>query len=183
MMPILANLGTRAGEVCSDFRKGRLMKRMSVALLFLCFMPSAWAQPTSASIRIEHAWARATPRSARTGAVYMTIANSGAADDRIIAAASPVAAKVELHREFEDKGIMKMRPLASLDVKAKGVTMLAPGGVHLMLTGLKHPLDEGQSFPLSVTFEKAGRIDTMVVIEKAGAMGETPGMNKPGMKM
>ena len=68
-----------------------------------------------------------------------------------------------------------MRPVSTIDVKPKGQTMLKPGGLHVMLIGLKQPLKQGESFPLTLTFEKAGELDVSVVVEKAGAMG--------GMKM
>jgi periplasmic copper chaperone A len=65
---------------------------------------------------------------------------------------------VQLHIEINDNGIMKMRPLKSTS-KANGKATLAPGGMHFMLIGLKHHLKDGQSFPLTLTFEKAGKID------------------------
>jgi copper(I)-binding protein len=134
---------------------------------------AAAASAESASVQVDHPWSRAS--TGRTGAVYMTIKNSGASDDKLVAAASPVAGKVELHIEMMDNGVMKMRPLPSIDVKANGETMLKPGGMHVMLIGLKHPLKQGETFPLTLTFEKAGKVDVTVTIEKAGSMG--------GMKM
>src|SRR5207302_11463713 len=121
-----------------------------------------------------------------TGVAYLTIVNTGTADDRLIAAATPVAEKAEPHSTVTENGVMKMRPVQAVDVKAGGKAELKPGGLHLMLTGLKAPLKEGGTFPLTLTFEKAGAIETMVKIEKAGAMGGAgmPGMSMPpGMKM
>jgi copper(I)-binding protein len=80
---------------------------------------------------------------------------------------------------------MKMRPLPAVDIKAGGQAELKPGGMHIMLVGLAAPLKEGQTFPLTLTFEKAGKVEVTVTVEKAGAMGDRamPGMKMPGMKM
>jgi copper(I)-binding protein len=127
-----------------------------------------------ATIDIDHPWARASM--GKTGAVYLTIRNSAATDDRLVGAASPIADKAQLHSETNDNGVMKMRPLAAIDVKAKGQATLKPGGMHLMLIGLKQPLKAGDSFPLTLTFEHAGTIDVTVAVRKAGSMDDMPGM-------
>ena len=145
------------------------MLRRLWRVLILCLTLSAAAHAQTAGIQIEHPWARAS--GGQTGVVYLTIKNAGAADDRLVAAASPVAAKSELHITINDNGVMKMRPLSAIDVKAGSEIVLKPTGMHLMLMGLKQPLKEGQSFPLTLTFEKAGKVDTVVIIEKAGSAG------------
>ena len=153
-----------------------MTRMLSLTLgLMLCLATAALAQ--SGPIAVTDAWARVSNVS--TGAVYLTIVNSGGADDKLIAVASPIAAKVQMHTEIDDNGIMRMRPLPSLDVKAHGKAILAPGGKHLMLTGLKHHLTAGQTFPLTLTFAKAGKIDVTVAVKKAGATGDSMG----GMKM
>ena len=58
---------------------------------------------------------------------------------------------------------------------------LKPGGAHIMLMGLNQPLQAGQSFPLTLTFEKAGQREVSVAVEKPGAMG--PGGHAGGMQM
>ena len=70
--------------------------------------------------------------------------------------------------------VMKMRPIASLDIPAGQPVILKPSGEHIMLMGLNGPLREGQSFPLSLTFEKAGAREVTVAVEKPGAAGPTP---------
>jgi periplasmic copper chaperone A len=154
---------------------------LSAAALWLALGSVAWAQ-SSAPIEISHAWARATASNAKTGAAYLTIVNNGSGDDRLVAISGPVAAKAELHVSAMDNGVMKMRPLAAVDVKPGATAELKPGGMHIMLVGLAAPLKEGQSFPLALTFEKAGTIPVTVTVEKAGAMG-MPDMKMPGMKM
>ena len=153
-----------------------MLRALSMAATFaICLAAAALAQ--TGSISVTDAWARASNVS--TGAVYMTITNAGAADDKLVAAQSPVAKQVQMHIEINDNGIMKMRPLPSIDVKGNGKATLAPGGVHLMLVGLKHHLKSGQNFPLTLTFAKGGKINVTVAVKKAGSMGNPMG----GMKM
>lgn len=145
--------------------------------------PPVPAPSSAAPIAVEHAWARATSSAAKTGAVYFTVVDSGTEADRLVAAAAPtVAEKAQLHVTIEDHGVMKMRPLAALDVKPGEPAMLAPGAQHLMLIGLKAPLKVGDTFPVTLTFEKAGAIEVTVMVQKAGAMGMDHSM-MPGMKM
>ena len=134
----------------------------------ICLATAALAQ--SGPIQIDHPWARAS--TGPTGAVYMTIKNTGAADDKLVAAATPVARQAQLHIDIDDNGIMKMRPLKAIEVKANSQATLKPGGMHIMLVGLKRRLKAGESFPLTLTLEHAGKLDVTVVVEKAGAMGD-----------
>ena len=68
-------------------------------------------------------------------------------------------------------GVMKMRPVATIDVPAHGMVMMRPGGLHVMLTGLKHPLVNGETLPLTVFFEQAGAVNVQVKIMSIGAKG------------
>ena len=118
---------------------------------------------------VTNAWARATPGKAETGAAYLTIQSPTA--DRLLSVFSPVAKKAELHTMSMEGMVMKMRPLAGVDIPAGQPVTLKPGGEHIMLLGLNSPLREGQSVPLSLTFEKAGTRTVTVAIEKPGAAG------------
>lgn len=123
-------------------------------------------------IAIENAWARATPAGARTGAAYLTIENRGAEADRLTAASSPAAEKVEVHEMSMTGGIMRMRAVAGgLAVPAHGSVTLKPGGYHLMLTGLKHPLKAGETLAVTLTFAKAGAVAVSAPIRPIGGTG------------
>jgi copper(I)-binding protein len=113
------------------------------------------APTTSGSLRVEQAWARTTPPGATTGAGYLTIVNETAAD-RLVSASSPAADKVELHESAMEGMVMTMRPLGPVEIKAGETLTLAPGGKHLMFTGLKAPFVAGEKVPLTLTFEIAG---------------------------
>jgi copper(I)-binding protein len=123
--------------------------------------------------KIDHAWARATPGAARTGAVYFRVESP--TDDRLIGLASPVAGKAELHTHLEENGVMQMREVESgLAVPAGQEVELTPGGLlHVMLIELNQKLKAGDSFPLTLTFERAGSRDVTVKVERLGAMGPT----------
>ena len=119
-------------------------------------------------LEVSNAWARATPAKAENGAAYVTIVSP--TPDRLLSASSPVAKKAELHTMEMAGMVMKMRPIAGLDIPAGQPVALKPGGEHIMLIGLQQPLREGQSFTLTLNFEKAGARTVSVAVEKAGAM-------------
>lgn len=124
---------------------------------------------TAGSIRIQQPFARATP--AKVGGAFMVLQNGGSAADRLLKAESPIAADVELHTHVKDGDAMRMRQVDGIPVPAGGAAKLEPGGYHVMLIGLKQPLKEGMHFPLTLTFEKAGRVTVEVPVQKAGASG------------
>jgi hypothetical protein len=150
------------------------------------------AAQTPAGISAENAWARPTPPNARAAAIYVTVTDHGA-PDRLVGVSTPVAGTAGLHETIHDGNVMKMRPVAGgLAISAAAPISLAPGGYHIMLTDLKRPLAGGESFPLSLRFEKAGTVETTVTVRAAGGaaamdMGgahdmqhmNIPGMSKP----
>ena len=139
-----------------------------VALVVSLVVASAALAQTN-QLEVSNAWARATPGKAENGAAYLTIQSP--TPDRLLSVSAPVAKKAELHTMSMEGMVMKMRPLANLDIPAGQPVTLKPGGEHVMLLGLDAPLREGQSFPLTLTFEKAGTRTVTVAIEKPGAAG------------
>lgn len=131
------------------------------------------------SLTIEHPWARASV--AANGAAYMTISNSGTEADELLAAASPVADKVELHTHIMEGEVMKMRPVKAIEVNVGEPAALKPGGLHIMLIGLKAPLKEGEKFPMTLTFKNAGTVDVEVAVQSVGA--NTPNEASMGAHM
>jgi copper(I)-binding protein len=129
-------------------------------------MIAASAAAQEGAVEVTDAWARATPGKAENGAVYLTLASS--APDRLTGLATPIAAKAELHMMTMEGSVMKMRPLAGIDLPAGQKVTLKPGGAHIMLVGLKQPLRPGQSFPLTLYFAKAGASEVTVTVAKAG---------------
>ncbi len=140
--------------------------RAGLALL-LCLAPVA--VHAEGTIMVENAWSRAA-LSGRTGVVYFSVMSMGGAD-RLLRVATPVADHAELHQSMESGGMSQMRPVDAVPIAAGATVSFAPGGLHVMLIGLKHALKEGDSFPLTLTFEKAGTVETNVKVGKAGSMG------------
>ena len=130
-----------------------------VPLMLLTLTAAALAADTRVGQVVVHdPWARASLGAMRTSAAYMTIEVTGDRADRLIAAASPIAEHAQLHAEVMDQGMAKMRPVAAVEIAPGTPTVLAPGGLHLMLTGLRNKLVEGQTMPLELTFENAGKV-------------------------
>ncbi|HEX5844411.1 MAG TPA: copper chaperone PCu(A)C [Pseudomonas sp.] len=120
-------------------------------------------------LRIEQPWSRAMPPVAPTAAVYFVLHNQGAVADRLLSVASPHAAKAELHEHLHEDGVMKMQQVPSVAIAAGGEVQFAPMGYHVMLFGLKQQAREGERFPLTLTFEKAGAIEVDVTVQQDAA--------------
>ena len=155
-----------------------MLKSIAIAALLIAAITTGAAAQTS-PIEADRVWARATLSGARTAVVYMTLINKGHDDDRLVAVSTDLAGRADVHATRTENGVMSMRPVTALDVKPGAPTVLKPGGYHVMLMDLKEPLVAGQSFALSLTFEKAGKIDVTGIVEKADAMHSD---TMPGMK-
>jgi len=174
------------------------MRRVLLALALGCAPLLGLAPPALADqngITVTDAWSRAA-MAGRTGIVYLTVTDTGA-PDRLIGASSPVAAKATLHKSIDDHGVMKMRSVAALPVQPGMPLKLAPDGYHIMLEGLKQPLQPGQTFPVTLTFANAGAVTATATVQKAGGgmamdqgsmggmhmQGGAPATSMPGMNM
>jgi hypothetical protein len=143
--------------------------RCVVAIAATLVLPADAHEFKVGALTVDHPYSRAT--AARNGAAYMTISNAGAEADRLLRASTARAARVELHTIIREGDVMKMREVTAIDVPAGGKAELKPGGFHVMLLGLDKPLREGEAFVLTLDFEKAGKVDVTVAVEKAGASG------------
>jgi copper(I)-binding protein len=154
--------------------------RHIVAVLFLLALAApAYAQ--EGPIHVADAKARPTAPGG-IGVVYLIVMNHGTADDDLTGLTTPVADKAEMHRTADRNGISHMEAVADVPVKAMGSVAFAPGGLHVMLMGLKQPLKLGDSFPLTLTFAKAGPVTVTVAVQQIKAKSK-PMDDMPGMKM
>ena len=112
-------------------------------------------------------WARTTPPTAKTGAAYMVIKNTGATDDVLIGAASTIANDTQIHETQIEGGVMKMRHVGKIAIPAGGMATLKPGSFHIMFVGLHNPVKEGDTIALTLTFEKSGSVELMVKAQKS----------------
>jgi copper(I)-binding protein len=153
------------------------------ALLSALIVAPARAEEVKAGdLTITQAWSRATPKGAKIGSGYLTIENKGSAPDRLVGISADIAGKVEVHEMAMNNGVMTMRPLDNgLTIDPGKTVKLAPGGYHLMLFDLKSPLKQGDTLPITLEFEKAGKVKVSLDVQSVGAQG--PGAGSGDMKM
>ena len=121
-------------------------------------------------IAITKAWARAAAAPGGASAAYLTLTIADGSD-RLVAAESDAAARVELHtHELDANGVARMRQIEAIPVAAGTPSELKPGGLHVMLMGLGRPLAAGETIGLTLVFEKAGRVSLTVPVKPATAM-------------
>ena len=151
----------------------RILALTAVAITVLA--AAARAEDVKAGdLVITQAWTRATPNGAKIGGGYVTIENKGTAPDRLVGGAGDIAGKVEIHEMAMDNGVMKMRPIdKGLTIEPGKTVKLAPGGYHLMMFDLKAPLKQGDKVPVTLQFEKAGKVSVTLDVQGVGA--QAPG--------
>lgn len=139
--------------------------KIAALFLFLTAGP-AWAHGYKAGrIEIEHPWSRATVEAVPTGVVYLVMRNPGSTADRLIGVSTPVAKKAELHTHIQDGELVRMRQIDAIELVSSSTVALEPGGLHIMLLGLKQPLVKGKAFPLTLVFEEAGPVVVQVDVQ------------------
>jgi copper(I)-binding protein len=122
---------------------------LPAALLFTANLLAAGA---AESIAVEGAYARAVPPGQPNSAVFMVLKNSGDQDLALVSAESPASDVVELHTHTMDEGMMKMRKVDQIDLPAGETVTLEPGGLHVMLIGLKEQLVPGAEVTVTLGF-------------------------------
>lgn len=158
----------------------RIPLSVALAMLMLIALPAHATDYTLRNLRIGHPYALATPPGARSGGVYLTIENLGTESDRLVRVASPAASSAELHSMTMDGNVMRMRPIARLDIAPRATVTLGSGGYHVMLAGLARPWSVGDSIPITLTFEKAGSVEVSAPVESTkGPMPARDGAHLP----
>jgi copper(I)-binding protein len=159
-------------------RRTRLAAAVAAVALAIPLLAACGGSGSGDGIEVADAWARPSPMVAGAGAAYMTITNSGSEADALLGAASDVATTVEVHETVAMEApaatdgmggmetpaatdgtggeMMGMRPVERVEIPAGGTVNLEPGGYHVMLIGLKEPLEVGSTIEITLTFEKAG---------------------------
>ena len=154
----------------------------TVFLSFLFAAPAHAQEVKAGDLVITQPWSRATPGGAKIAGGFLTIENKGTAPDRLVSGAGDIAGKVEIHEMAMNNGVMTMRPLDKGLVIEPGKTVkLAPGGYHLMLMDLKQPFKQGDKVPVTLEFEKAGKVALSLDVQGVGAQAPA-GHDHSGMK-
>src|SRR6202140_3538794 len=160
-----------------------------ISMACAAFLAALFAAPARAEefqlgdLVISQAWSRATPGGAKIGAGYLTIENNGSAADRLMGGSGDVAAKIEVHEMAMNNGVMTMRPLdKGLAIEPGKTVKLAPGGFHLMMLDLKSPLKQGDKLPVTLEFEKAGKVKLSFDVQGVGAQAPAGAAGDVNMK-
>ena len=156
------------------------------AALAVVFAAPARAEDAKAGdLVITQAWSRATPVGAKVAGAYLSVENKGTSADRLIGGSGDVAGRVEIHEMAMDNGVMKMRPLdKGLAIEPGKTVKLAPGGYHLMLMDLKTQFKQGDKVPVTLEFEKAGKVTLSFDVQGVGAQAPAhEHMDHSGKKM
>ncbi len=142
--------------------------------LLLTLLPVSYARAqatTSGDVRVERVWARASAGTTANGVVYLTLSNHGERSDRLVALITSIAREAAIHETVQKNGMLSMEERGPLEIRPGESIVLEPSGLHVMLMGLKRKIEEGRSFPLTLTFERAGSIVVDVVVRGVGASG------------
>lgn len=135
----------------------------------------------AAALEVRDGWARPTPGGVDVSGGYITIANATAAEDRLLSASSPRAARAEIHQMAMEGGVMSMRAVeGGLAVPADQTVTLAPGGLHIMFFGVTQPFTEGEAVPLTLTFANAGEVQTTLNVQREAPASAAPAGDHSG---
>ncbi len=152
-----------------------LLWSTTTLIILICTAACSTPTPSNPTLEIRDPWARAVNLSAVdveptlegsglaedsgvNGAVYLTIVNSSNTRDQLLSVTCAAANAVEIHTVQMENDVMSMHPLPDLDIPANSSVELAPGGLHIMLIGLKQNLTAGENLPLTLVFENAGEL-------------------------
>lgn len=122
---------------------------------------------TTPGIVVRDVFVVPMPPGITTTAAYLKLSNAGPQDMRLVAVMTPVAANAELHTHASEGGVMRMRRVAEIVVPAGGETTLAPGGLHVMLFGLKQTLTAGDQVALTLVFADGSRLAAEAMVRPA----------------
>ena len=147
------------------------MKQISLFAASLLFSAGVLAGAAD-QVAVQDPYVRLAPPNAPATGAFMVIKNNGDKDVKVVKAENPASRVTELHTHLNEGGVMKMRPVPAIDVKAKGEAVLKPGGLHVMLIDLKAPMKEGDVVPITLTFDDGSskQVDAKVVRPMAAGM-------------
>ncbi|TXT30030.1 MAG: hypothetical protein FD131_2040 [Rhodocyclaceae bacterium] len=147
------------------------MKKLSLLAASLMFSAGVLAGAAD-NVSVQDPYVRLAPPNAPATGAFMVIKNNGDKDVKVLKADNPVSKVTELHTHLNEGGVMKMRPVPSIEVKAKGEAVLKPGGLHVMMIDIKTPMKEGDVVPITLSFDDGStkQVDAKVVRPMAAPM-------------
>ncbi|MDM8348143.1 copper chaperone PCu(A)C [Pseudomonas sp. sp1636] len=143
----------------------RMKKALLTAALLGASLFASAHEYSSGDLHIAHPWSREMPPVAPSAAAYFVVHNQGSEADRLLSVSTPHAGKAEIHEHVHAAGLMKMQQVQSVAVPAAGEVRFEPMGYHVMLFNLKQQAKDGERFPLTLIFEKAGAVEVDVAVQ------------------
>lgn len=158
------------------------MSRVRLALL-LAVAVTCSAFAADSSLTVKDPYVRLAPPGTQVTGAYMIIRNTGKTDRQLLSAESPVARTVELHNHTNDNGVMTMRQVQSIEIKANAQAELKPGSFHIMLIDVKKALREDDRVPITLSFDDGSKQQIDAPVRKVQTtMPADKGMDHGGMK-
>lgn len=147
------------------------MKQVSLLAAGLIFSAGVLAGAAD-NVTVQDPYVRLAPPNAPATGAFMVIRNNGDTDIKVLKADNPASRVTELHTHINDGGVMKMRPVPAIEIKAKGEAVLKPGSLHVMMIDLKAPMKEGDVVPITLSFDDGSskQVDARVVKPMAAPM-------------
>jgi len=146
-----------------------LLKSLTIVIATILLVSTAQAHSQKfKALEIVHPWCIETEDTAKPVVVSMTIRNTGSKPDRLLRVSAPNAAKADLRAEVPPD--VEGNVIASVPVERKSEVNLKRGGPHILLTGVKKPLGAYDSFPMTLTFERAGKVEIDVMVEEKSVL-------------
>lgn len=150
------------------YRTPSLPRSLMAAALLLA--PLAALAADAPSVTVADPYARAVPPGQPNSAVFMTLTNASAEPRALVSAASPAAKVVELHTHIKEGGMMRMRKIERIELPAGKRVDLAPGGLHVMLIGLKQALAPGSKVDLTLSFDNGTQARVQAPVREIAPM-------------
>ena len=126
----------------------------------------------ASSLAVSSQYVRATPPHVKNSAAFFTITNNTNKNIKLIAVKSDIAEQVQIHNNLNEDGMMKMRQVESIILKANSSTSLQPGGYHIMFLGLKNDLTEEDNVDITLYFDNGDQIKMTAPVQKISASHE-----------
>ena len=143
-----------------------MKKHFTAAVLAACLPLSALAAGAADQVSVSEPYVTLVPPGAMATAAYMTLKNGGDKDVKLVKADNNVSKVTELHTHLNEDGVMKMRHVPAIEIKARSEAVLQPGGLHVMMIDLKSPLKEGDKVALTLGFDDGSSKQVEAVVRK-----------------
>ncbi len=146
------------------------IRTLGLATLLALALPAVAHDYKAGELSIDHPWSRELPVDLPGAAAYFTLHNHGSQPDRLLSVSTPRAHKADLHFQAAGSSPADMKHMGAVEIPAHGEVTFSPGANHVMLSGVEPPLKAGEHFPMTLQFEKAGKVEVEVEVKNADAL-------------